>query len=154
MTLPPPVCQARLDRWYRSMPLADMGRPRNPPSAGRAVPDGHDAAGVSARHRGALLVKVGRPAALSVVGRYSGERAPTTFELAERADDANRRLCNQAFFHRIFIEEDGDVRVEYERPFGSLCDTEEQMNALNWAAEAKKKGEVRTGQRVVTLVEG
>ncbi|GAA2187428.1 hypothetical protein GCM10009786_12330 [Leucobacter alluvii] len=72
----------------------------------------------------------------------------------ERADDANRRLCNQAFFHRIFIEEDGDVRVEYERPFGSLCDTEEQMNALNWAAEAKKKGEVQTGQRVVTLVEG
>ncbi len=72
----------------------------------------------------------------------------------ERADDANRRLCNQAFFHRIFIEEEGDVRVEYERPFGSLCDTEEQMNALNWAAEAKKKGEVQTGQRVVTLVEG
>ncbi len=28
------------------------------------------------------------------------------------------------------------------------------MNALNWAAEAKKKGEVQTGQRVVTLVEG
>ncbi len=72
----------------------------------------------------------------------------------QRADDANRRLCNQAFFHRIFIEEEGDVRVEYERPFGSLCDTEEQMNALNWAAEAKKKGEVQPGQRVVTLVEG
>ena len=46
------------------------------------------------------------------------------------------------------------MRVEYERPFGSLCDTEEQMNALNWAAEAKKQGEVQTGQRVVTLVEG
>ena len=28
------------------------------------------------------------------------------------------------------------------------------MNALNWATEAKKKGEVQTGQRVVTLVEG
>ena len=67
----------------------------------------------------------------------------------ERADDANRRLCNQAFFHRIFIEEEGDVRVEYETP-----DTEEQMNALNWAAEAKKKGEVQPGQRVETLVEG
>ena len=72
----------------------------------------------------------------------------------QRADDANRRLCNQAFFHRIFIQEDGDVRVEYERPFGSLCDTEEQMNALNWAAEAKKKGEAQPGQRVETLVEG
>ena len=72
----------------------------------------------------------------------------------QRADDANKRLCNQAFFHRIFIEEEGDVRVEYETPFGALCDTEEQMNALNWAAEAKKQGEVQTGQRVVTLVEG
>jgi len=28
------------------------------------------------------------------------------------------------------------------------------MNALNWAAEAKKKGEVQPGQRVETLVEG
>ncbi len=57
----------------------------------------------------------------------------------QRADDANRRLCNQAFFYRIFIEEEGDSRVEYERPFGTLCDTEEQMNALNWAAQAKKR---------------
>ncbi|HRA09880.1 MAG TPA: hypothetical protein PKV54_10125, partial [Microbacteriaceae bacterium] len=72
----------------------------------------------------------------------------------QRADDANRRLCNQAFFHRIFIEEEGDVRVECETPFGELCDTEEQMNALNWAPEAKKQGEVQTGQRVITLVEG
>ena len=46
------------------------------------------------------------------------------------------------------------MRVEYERPFGSLCDIEEQMNALNWAAEAKKKGEAQPGQRVETLVEG
>ena len=46
------------------------------------------------------------------------------------------------------------MRVEYERPFGSLCDIEEQMNALNWATEAKKKGEVQPGQRVETLVEG
>lgn len=28
------------------------------------------------------------------------------------------------------------------------------MNALNWAAEAKKRGEAQTGQRVETLVEG
>ena len=53
----------------------------------------------------------------------------------ERADDANRRLCNQAFFHRIFIEEDGDVRVEYERPFGSLCDTEERVIGQNVCTE-------------------
>lgn len=44
-------------------------------------------------------------------------------------------------FHQIAIEEDGDLLVGYERPFGSLCDNDEQMNALNWAAEAKKMGQ-------------
>ncbi|PPH37208.1 recombinase family protein [Rathayibacter sp. AY1E3] len=76
----------------------------------------------------------------------------------QRCDDANRRLCNQTFFTRIFIDEDRETRVEYERPFGSLCNAEEQANALNWAAAAcsgkKKSGEVQTFARVETLVEG
>ena len=76
----------------------------------------------------------------------------------QRCDDANRRLCNQAFFTRIFIDEDRETRVEYERPFGSLCNAEEQANALNWAAAVcsgkKKSGEVQTFARVETLVEG
>lgn len=76
----------------------------------------------------------------------------------QRCDDANRRLCNQAFFTRIFIDEARETRVDYERPFGSLCNAEEQANALNWAAAAgagkKKSGEVQTFARVETLVEG
>ena len=29
----------------------------------------------------------------------------------ERCDDANRRICNQAFFRKIFIDEDGEARA-------------------------------------------
>ena len=75
-------------------------------------------------------------------------------DIYRRCDDANRRLCNQAFFTAIFIDDDGEPRVTYQRPYDTLCDPEVQANALNWAAEAKTKGEVQTGTRAVTLVEG
>ena len=82
-----------------------------------------------------------------------------------RCDDANRRICNQAFFRKIFIDEDGEARAEYQRPYGSLCDAEQQANALNWAAAANeaaaaetgaktKKGEAQTFARLDNLVEG
>lgn len=74
-------------------------------------------------------------------------------DIYRRCDDTNRRLCNQAFFTAIFID-DGEPRVTYQRPCGTLCDPEVHANALNWAAEAKTKGEVQTGTRAVTLVEG
>ena len=35
-------------------------------------------------------------------------------------DDTNRRLCNQAFFTRIFIDEDNTLHVENERPYEVL----------------------------------
>ena len=77
-------------------------------------------------------------------------------EIYERCDDLNRRLCNQAFFTAIYIDEDGDrrIRVDFQHPFDTLCDPEIQGNALNWAAEAKKKGETQTGTRMVPLVAG
>jgi hypothetical protein len=31
------------------------------------------------------------------------------------------------------------TRVGHEQHFGSLCDTEQQMNPLNWATEAKMR---------------
>lgn len=71
-----------------------------------------------------------------------------------RCDNQNRRLCNQAFFRKIFIDEDRTVRVDYQAPYDALCDVRAQGNALNWAAEATKNGEVQTSTRVVTLVEG
>ncbi len=71
-----------------------------------------------------------------------------------RSDDANRRLCNQAFFTAIYIDDHDEPRVTFERPFGTLCDPQVHANALNWAAEAKTKGEVQTGTRAASLVEG
>ncbi|WP_084674694.1 recombinase family protein [Bifidobacterium crudilactis] len=77
-------------------------------------------------------------------------------DIYQRCDDLNRKLCNQAFFTRIYIDEDGErrVRAEFQKPFDMLCDPEVQGNALNWAAEAKKKGQAQTGPRMVPLVEG
>lgn len=74
-------------------------------------------------------------------------------DIYRRCDDANRRLCNQAFFTAISIDEDGEPQVAHQHPFDALCDPGVQGNALTWAAEAKKKGEVQTGTRVVPLVE-
>lgn len=71
-----------------------------------------------------------------------------------RCDNQNRRLCNQAFFRKIFIDQDREVRVEYQPSYEALCDIEIQGNALNWAEQAKKKDEVQTFSRVETLVEG
>ncbi len=75
-------------------------------------------------------------------------------DIYRRCDDANRRLCNQAFFTAICIDEDSEPRVTYQRPYDALGDPQVQANALNWAAEAKVKGEVQTRTRAVTLAEG
>lgn len=63
-------------------------------------------------------------------------------------------LCNQAFSTAVHIDEDGEPRVEHQRPYDALCNPEEQANALNWAGDAKEKGEAQTQTRAVTLVEG
>lgn len=38
-------------------------------------------------------------------------------DIYRRCDDTNRRLCNQAFFTKVFIDEDDELRVELGRPF-------------------------------------
>ena len=53
-------------------------------------------------------------------------------------DDANRRLCNQAFFTKIYIEEDGELRVENNRPFEMLLDPKVNADALTWAQNSDK----------------
>ncbi|MFV0426428.1 MAG: recombinase zinc beta ribbon domain-containing protein, partial [Beutenbergiaceae bacterium] len=62
-------------------------------------------------------------------------------DIYRRCDDANRRLGNQAFFTKIYIDEDNTVRTENARPYEMLLDPEVNANALNWAANA---GEART----------
>ncbi len=45
------------------------------------------------------------------------------FDIYTRCNDADRRLCSQAFFTKVFIDEDNELRVD---------------NALTWAADANK----------------
>lgn len=52
---------------------------------------------------------------------------------SNRAEDCD----GQAFFQRIDIDEDNDIRVGYATPFDALCDPELQADALTWAAHAK-----------------
>ncbi|MEZ4588681.1 MAG: recombinase family protein [Gemmatimonadales bacterium] len=55
-----------------------------------------------------------------------------------RCDDVNRRLCNQAFFTKVYIDEDNEVRAENERPYDMLLDPQVNADALTWAANADK----------------
>lgn len=57
-------------------------------------------------------------------------------DIYARCDDTNRRLCNQAFFTKVFIDEDNELRVEHNRPFEMLLDPQVNANALTWAADA------------------
>nr|WP_300141296.1 recombinase family protein [Propionicimonas sp.] len=59
-------------------------------------------------------------------------------DIYRRCDDTNRRLCNQAFFTKVFIDEDNELRVEHNRPFEMLLDPQVNANALTWAADANK----------------
>lgn len=68
-------------------------------------------------------------------------------DIYANADDANRRLCNQALFTAIYVDEDNDVRVGYRTPFDGLSNPDLQADALTWAADAQKaqkKGQAGT----------
>jgi site-specific DNA recombinase len=69
------------------------------------------------------------------------------------ADDANRRLCNQALFKAIYVDEDNDVRVGYRSPYDGLSGADLEADALTWAAEAKRGGQARTSSKGGPLVE-
>lgn len=69
------------------------------------------------------------------------------------ADDANRRLCNQALFKAIYVDEDNDIRVGYQTPYDGLSNADLQADALTWATEAKKLGQVRTSSKDGPLAE-
>ena len=55
-----------------------------------------------------------------------------------RCNDTNRRLCNQAFFTKVYVDEDDELRVENNRPFEMLLDPQVNANALTWASDADK----------------
>ena len=73
-------------------------------------------------------------------------------DIYEHADDANRRLINQALFKAIYIDEDNDVRVGYRNPYDGLSLAGLHADALSWAAEAKKMGQAGTATKGGPLV--
>ncbi|MFV0318577.1 MAG: hypothetical protein ACK5O2_16645, partial [Microthrixaceae bacterium] len=73
-------------------------------------------------------------------------------DIYEHADDANRRLINQALVKAIYIDEDNDVRVGYRNPYDGLSLSGLHADALSWAAEAKKVGQARTATKGGPLV--
>ena len=68
------------------------------------------------------------------------------------ADDANRRLLNQALFNTIYIDEDNDVRVGYRNPYDGLSIPGLHADALSRAAEAKKMGQAKPSTKGGPLV--
>ena len=68
------------------------------------------------------------------------------------ADDANRRLLNQALFNTIYIDEDNDVRVGYRNPYDGLSIPGLHVDALSRAAEAKKMGQAKPSTKGEPLV--
>ncbi len=52
--------------------------------------------------------------------------------LYARCDDVTRRMCNQAFFEKIYVDEDS-IRPALAEPFETLLDPAVHANALTWA---------------------
>ena len=59
-------------------------------------------------------------------------------EVYARCDNANRCLCGQAFFTRICIDGDEQLRVQNNRSFEMLLDPGTTANALTWAQDSNK----------------
>lgn len=57
-----------------------------------------------------------------------------------RADDTSRRLCDQALFMAIYIDEDNDARVGYRGLYDGLADTDLQVDALIWGCSGTTTG--------------
>ncbi len=104
-------------------------------------------------HRGEeelLTVRAGRvevegfTRCLVVAGGFEAEPAVRLFadgDLAVAGDAVALRVVGgqtQAFFTKVSIEEDDELRVENARPFEMLLDPEVNADALTWAANADK----------------
>ena len=59
-------------------------------------------------------------------------------DIYARCDDANRRLCNQAFFTKLYLDEDNDLHAEYARPYEMVLDPSIHADALTWASTDDK----------------
>ena len=64
------------------------------------------------------------------------ERLTTHRDRLEHEQD--RRLCSQAFFTKVYIDEVDQLRVENNRPFEMLLGPEINANVLNWTQNSNK----------------
>lgn len=65
----------------------------------------------------------------------------------ERCDDQNKRLANQTFFSRIYLDEGGSLTVDTAAPFEAILDDTTLEQAIAWADqrfETNEKGDVAT----------
>lgn len=53
----------------------------------------------------------------------------------EQCDEQNKRLANQTFFTRIYLEEGGELEVDTAAPFAALIDDATKQQALDWAEQ-------------------
>jgi len=53
----------------------------------------------------------------------------------EQCDEQNKRLANQTFFTRIYLEEGGELEVDTAAPFAALIDDATEQQALDWAEQ-------------------
>lgn len=72
----------------------------------------------------------------------------------ERGDDETRRLCNQAFFTKLYLDENNQVHAELARPFAILLDPGTHQRAQTWAEDpAAYEGSLST-REPISLVPG
>src|SRR5690606_24049272 len=65
----------------------------------------------------------------------------------ERCDEQNKRLANQTFFTRIYLNEDDTLTADTAAPFATILDETTKQQAITWAdqrAAANKKSDVVT----------
>ncbi len=67
--------------------------------------------------------------------------------------DTTRRMANQAFFTRIYLDADDTIRTEPTRSFGLLLDPDTQRQALTWADQRQNAG-TRPTRTLIHHVEG
>lgn len=65
----------------------------------------------------------------------------------ERCDEQNKRLANQTFFSRIYLDEGGSLTVDTAAPFEAILDDNTLEQAIAWAdqrSETNEKSDVAT----------
>ena len=67
--------------------------------------------------------------------------------------DTTRRMANQAFFTRIYLDVDDTIRTEPTRSFGLLLDADTQQQALTWA-DTRQNASTRPTRTLMHDVEG